>query len=91
LLVGVVERTRWPPGRSLPSFPADPARVRSSLEAGTRGRTSLIELLDLLAWRAGSPGRTRTPVEEVARLRELDPEEFREYLSARVSDLERQM
>jgi len=89
LLVGIVARTRWPPGRPLVASPADPARVRSSLEAGTRGRSSLVELLDTLEWRAGNPDRTRTSVEEIARLRELPAEEFREYLSRRVSDLER--
>lgn len=91
LLAGVVERTRWPPGRPLPTFPADPGRVRSSLEAGTQGRASLIELLDTLEWRSGNPDRLRTSVEEVARLRALDPEEFHNYLSARVSDLERRV
>ena len=89
LLVGVVERTRWPRGRALPISPADPARVRSSLEAGIRGRTSLVELLDTLEWRAGNLERTRTSVEELERLRGLEPEEFRKYLAARVSDLER--
>jgi len=91
LLVDVVGRTRWPPGRPLPALPADPARVRSSLEAGTSGRPALIDLLDNLERRAGNSLRTRTSIEELARLRALDAKEFREYLTARVSDLERRL
>ncbi len=89
LLVDIVGRTRWPQGRPLPVLSADPGRVRSSLEAGTRGRSSLVELLDTLEWRAGNPDRTRATVEELERIRALPPQEFREYLSSRVSDLER--
>jgi len=88
LLFGVVERTRWPPGRPLPPLPADPARVRSSFEAGTRGRPALVELLDNLDRHVGNLNRARTTIEELARLQALDRDEFREYLVARVTDLE---
>lgn len=89
LLVGVVARTRWPPGRPVPTLPADPARVRSSLEAGAHGRTALVLLLDNLERSGGNPNRPNTTVEELARLRTLTRAEFREYLVARVSYLER--
>jgi hypothetical protein len=90
LLVGVVERTRWPPGRTLPTPPADPARVRSSLAAGTRGRSTVVWLLDNLERAEGNPNLPVPSDEELARLQALSPEEFRQYLRARVSDLERQ-
>jgi len=90
LLFGVVGRTRWPPGRPIPTLPADPARVRSSLRAGEHGRPALVLLLDNLERAARDPHRPNTTVAELARLRALSPEEFREYLTARVSELERQ-
>jgi len=90
LLFEVVGRTRWPPGRPLPALPADPARVRSSLRAGEHGRPALVLLLDNLERSGGNPHRPNTPLEELTRLRALSPEEFRAYLAARVSELERQ-
>jgi len=90
LLIEVVGQTRWPPGRPLPSLPADPARVRSSMEAGEYGRPALVLLLDNLERSTRNPTRPNTPLEEIARLRALSPEEFRAYLSDRVSELERQ-
>ena len=90
LLVGVVAETRWPPGRPLPPLPADPARVRSSLGAGARGRPALVLLLDGIERAGGSPNRPNTTVDELARLVALSPDEFREYLVARVSYLEGQ-
>jgi len=90
LLVGVVAQTRWPPGRPLPTLPADPARVRSSLRAGAHGRSALVWLLDNLERTGGSSNRPNTSMEELGRLQALSPEEFREYLGERVSYLERQ-
>jgi hypothetical protein len=90
LLVEVVGRTRWPPGRPLPALPADPARVRSSLRAGEYGRPALVLLLDNLERSGGNPHRPNTSLDELARLRALSPEEFRRYLTARVNELERQ-
>jgi hypothetical protein len=90
LLVRVVTETRWPPGRPLPTLPADPARVRSSLRAGARGRPALVLLLDSLERAGGNPNRPNTTIEEIARLGTLSPEEFREYLTQRVSFLEGQ-
>ena len=87
-LVGVVEQTRWPSGRPLPTVPVDPARVRSSLAAGPRGRPALVYLLDNLE-RSG--GTMNVPVPSDAELRhlaQLSREEFRQYLTDRVNDLE---
>jgi hypothetical protein len=89
LLAGVIERTRWPRVRSLPAATADPARVRSSLEAGVWGRPALISLLDNLERAGGNPTLANPSIEELARLQALSPEEFRRYLAARVNDLER--
>jgi hypothetical protein len=88
LLVQVVTNTRWPPGRPLPTLSADPGRVRSSLRAGTRGRPALVLLLDSLERAEGNPNRPNTTLEEIARLGTLSPEEFRKYLTQRVSSLE---
>jgi hypothetical protein len=90
LLFEVVARTRWPPGRPLPTLPADPSRVRSSIQAGPHGRPALVWLLDNLERAGGNPYRPGTTVEELDRLQALSPNEFREYLDRRVSDLERQ-
>jgi hypothetical protein len=90
LLVEVLAETRWPPGRPLPPLPADPARVRSSIGAGARGRPALVLLLDDLERAGGSFHRPNTTVDELARIVDLSPEEFREYLAARVSYLEGQ-
>lgn len=89
LLVGVLEQTRWPPGRPLPLLPVDPARVRSSLAAGPRGRPNLVYLLDNLERSEGVPNVPVPTDAELARLTHLSHEEFREYLLTRVSDLER--
>jgi len=89
LLAGVAERTRWPSGRALPVLPADPARVRSSLAAGVRGRPTIVWLLDNLERSAGTPNVPVPSDEEIARLKSLRPEEFREYVAARVAELER--
>jgi hypothetical protein len=90
LLFGVVGQTRWPPGRPLPTLRADPGRVRSSLEAREHGRPALVVLLDNLERSGGNPYRPNTTVEELHRLQELSPEEFRKYLRERVQTLERQ-
>jgi len=90
LLVEITASTRWPPGRPLPTLPADPARVRSSFEAGGHGRPALVLLLDNLERSGGNPNRPNTTLPELARIRALSPEEFREYLTARVGYLERQ-
>jgi hypothetical protein len=90
LLFGVVARTRWPPGRPLPTLPADPARVRSSIQAGAHGRPALVWLLDNLERAGSNPNRPGTTIEELDRLQALSPMEFRAYLDRRVSDLERQ-
>jgi len=88
LLVQVATRTRWPPGRALPALPADPGRVRSSLRAGVHGRPALVLLLDSLERAEGNPNRPNATIEEIARIGTLSPEEFREYLTQRVSSLE---
>jgi len=88
LLVGVVERTRWPPTLLLPELSADPARVRASIEAGASGRTDLIALLDRLDRQSGARQFSSTSPKELARLQTLSGEEFQEYLSVRVGDLE---
>lgn len=88
LLVSVVASTRWPPGRPVTGAPADPARVRSSFEAGVWGRPALVALLDNLERAAGTANFSNTSVEELDRLQALPPEEFRKYLVARVKDLE---
>lgn len=90
LLYGIVEQTRWPEGRPLPSAGVDPARIRSSLGAGVRGRASLIGLLDTLERTGGYPTDHVVPPEVVARLEALSPEEFRAYLASRLSILEHQ-
>jgi hypothetical protein len=88
LLVGVVERTRWPSRPPVAGPTADPARVRSSFEAGARGRNELIVLLDRLERGEGERYLSYRPPEELARLQALAPEAFRQYLGDRVSDLE---
>jgi hypothetical protein len=89
LLVVVVERTHWPAGAPPRSVPADPARVRTSLRSGAFGRAELVSLLDRLDRAGGSPNLPSSSVEELERLQALSPEEFRDYLGARVGDLER--
>jgi hypothetical protein len=92
LLLGmIVEQTRWPPQRPLPTLPADPARVRSSLGAGEHGRPALVHLLDTLDRSGGNAHRPNTTIEEMARLKALRPEEFRQYLETRVNALEQQV
>lgn len=88
LLVSVVASTRWPASRPIAGAPADPARVRSSFEAGVWGRPALIALLDNLDRAAGKPDFSNTTVEELDRLQALSPEQFRRYLVGRVNDLE---
>lgn len=89
LLVGVSDYTRWPRGRTIPTLPADPARVRASLGAGVMGRAALISLLDALERSGGNTAAGITPPDEVKRLRSLNSPEFRKYLEVRVSDLEK--
>ena len=89
LLYGIVEQTRWPEGRPAPSLAADPARIRSSLGSGVRGRAALVALLDSLERTGGYPTDHVVPPEVVARLEALSPEEFRAYLASRLSVLER--
>jgi len=89
LLVGIVERTRWPRPRGIPTVPPDPARVRSMLEAGAFGRPSLVRLLDSIERTGGNPNASPASPEEIARLQTLSREKFRAYLDDRVSDLER--
>jgi len=89
LLVGIVERTRWPVVRVMPTLRADPARVRSMLQAGSFGRPSLVRLLDALDRTSGHPETSPTSLDEIARLQSLSHERFQAYLGERVSDLER--
>ncbi len=89
LLVGVVERTRWPAGRPAPSPPPDPGHVRASLAAGADGRRELITLLDYLDRAEHGRHLASSSPEELVRLQALGPEKFRAYLGERVSDLER--
>ncbi len=89
LLVGIVGRTRWPVLRELPTLRADPALVRSMLQAGSLGRPSLVRMLDALDRTSGHPDAPVTPVTEIARLQSLPRDRFLAYLDARVSDLER--
>jgi hypothetical protein len=89
LLLGVIERTRWPSVDADRSASADPGRVRSSLTGGAWGRAELVALLDHLE-RSERGARTGgTSPEEVARLQALSREEFRGYLGARIGELER--
>jgi len=89
LLAGVAARTRWPPNRPLPTLPADPALVRSSIGSGPSGRPALVLLLDQLERSEKNPARPNTTIEELERIRALRPDEFRSYLAARVDFLER--
>jgi hypothetical protein len=89
LLGGIVERTRWPRVREMPTLREDPMRVRTMVAAGTLGRPSLIRLLDALQRTGVSPDASPASPEEIARLQGLSREKFREYLNSRVSDLER--
>lgn len=89
LLVGIVEKTRWPSARSSPTRDAAPAKVRSSFRAGRLGRLELIELLDSLEWASGGPRPRALSFEELNRLEALEPKAFRNYLEERISDLER--
>lgn len=89
LLFGVVERVRWPEVAPVTATPADIGRVRSSMTSGAWGRADLIALLDHLDRSGAGRQLPSTSPEEVARLQRLSREEFREYLRARVSDLER--
>jgi hypothetical protein len=88
LLVGVVEHTRWPRGRPMPTLEADPARVRSSFGSGANGRPALVSLLDALDRTQGNPNLASTHPDEIARLKTLPPQEFRAYLETRVRELE---
>jgi len=89
LLVGIVERTRWPVLREMPTLRADPERVRSMLQAGSFGRPSLVRLLDALDRTGGHPDASLTSPDEITRLQSLPREQFQAYLDLRVSDLER--
>jgi len=88
LLFGVLERTRWSAARPDPASRADPGHVRAALREGAFGRTELIALLDRLDRTAGSR-LANTTAQEVDRIQALPPDEFREYLAARVGELER--
>lgn len=89
LLLVIVDRTRWPKGRVLPTLPADPANVRASFEARARGRSALVSLLDTLERQNATPDLIGASLEEVARIETLGPTEFREYLDGRVRELEK--
>jgi len=89
LLLGMIEQTRWPRIRWVEMVPADPMRVRPMFGAGTLGRPSLVRLLDSLQRTGGRPDASPTSPEEIARLQGLSREQFRAYLDARVSELER--
>ena len=88
LLVGVLGRTRWPARRPDSAPRADPGHVRAALREGTFGRAELIALLDRLERAAGSRVANTLPP-EIERLQALPDDQFREYLAARVGDLER--
>lgn len=88
LLVGIAEQTRWPSARSSPARDAAPAKLRSSFRAGPLGRADLIDLLDTLERASGGPPPRSLSPEERGRLQVLRPEEFRDYISGRISDLE---
>ncbi len=89
LLVGVVERVRWPATGPVSSAPGDVGRVRASMSSGAWGRADLVALLDHLDRSEAGKLLPSTSREEIARLQRLSREEFREYLRVRVSDLER--
>lgn len=89
LLLGIVGQTRWSRTPVATNPVPDPAYVRTMFEAGASGRASLASLLDALDRKSGNSNVTGSPIAEVTRLQGLPREEFRRYLEARVSDLER--
>jgi len=89
LLLGMVERIRWPDGSTAAPTPTEIGRVRTSLTSGAWGRSDLVALLDHLDRSEAGKQLPSTPAEEVTRLQALSREEFREYLRVRVGDLER--
>jgi len=88
LLVGMVERTRWPRERPIPILGADPNRVRMLLGSRRHGRSDLILMLDVLERTTCNPNLSMTSTEEVARLRAMDLEQFYRYLEDRLTYLE---
>jgi len=88
LLVGAVERTRWPPVELRARPAAVSARVRTAFEEGEFGRVTLVRMLDALE-PAGSPSPVRRLTsDELLALKTAPPEQFRRYLSERLDDLE---
>jgi hypothetical protein len=105
LLVNVTSSIRWPSPPPRPGTTSSSMGVRSALSAGTLGRLEVVALLDSLDRHEGLSGFTpltddeaarlralgSAGIREIARLQALSPGEFREYLRARVSELERRM
>jgi len=89
LLLAVLDRVAWPAaGRGEPPRPSV-TRLRTALAAGRYGRRELLAYLDGLE--RGGYGLS-TPVrsmEELNRLLQESPEEFRRYVDVRVRELER--
>jgi len=90
LLVEVVEQTRWPPAQPRGVYAADPAWIRSAFEAGTYGRTSLVQILDGLERSTVDPNRPNATLAELSRIRSMSTEQFRQYLAGRLDTLERE-
>ena len=88
LLLDVLDRTLWPPSEPRARASAAPTRVRSAFEAGKYGRLELLALLDSLEPERVGPVGPPLTSEETAKLETASPEEFRRYLSARVTELE---
>jgi len=89
LLLGALDRVAWrSAGHGVPPR-SSTTRLRTALAAGKHGRRELLAYLDSIE--RGGFGLS-TPVlsmEELNRLLEEPPEEFRRYIDARVRDLER--
>jgi hypothetical protein len=81
---------RQPAAGASPSTSASrpTTRVRGWLDAGRMGREDLILLVDRLERKAVNPMLPIRPQRELATLLRLPPEEFRRYLSQRLTVIE---
>lgn len=86
----------WPAARAavdprspaLPGVPEVASPFRTALHSGRSGRSEVVAQLDEVERQVARPDRPQTPGPEIARIRTLSRVEFREYVRARLDEIE---
>ncbi|HYA54773.1 MAG TPA: hypothetical protein VEG42_04130 [Thermoplasmata archaeon] len=90
LLVVILDRTQWPSRGTRLASPATSVRIRTAFTARDSGRAEILDTLDSLDRSGRPPTRQRLSAEQFSDLVSGSPRGFREFVSARLDELERQ-